>query len=180
MNSTTTQVLWLACAAVLLGVTVWHDAKYQRIPNGAVLAGVVVGLSLSMLPGGVGIGDSLLGMCLGLAFLLPFYAIGAMGAGDVKLVAAIGAFTGASGVLEVVLFTLAAGGLMAIAWAAARGSLRSVLANLHTGLMAAFARVQTRSLPRAGDMPVSAKRIPYAIAIAIGMVAYVLLVKRPA
>lgn len=171
------QGLWLAGLAALLAAAVWHDLRTMRVPNRVVLAGAACGLVLAALPGGIGAGRAALGMGLGLAVFLPLYLLRAMGAGDVKLLAALGAFAGHPGVLGIALYSLAAGGLLALVWAAATGRLRTVLGNVHIGLLTAFARLSAHSLPRAGDVPTSATRIPYAVALALGTAAYVLLAK---
>ncbi|HET8746393.1 MAG TPA: A24 family peptidase [Ramlibacter sp.] len=172
-----TQALWLAAAGAVLGVTVWTDLRSQRIPNVAVAAAALAGMGLSILPGGVGAGSALLGLAVAFVLFLPAWLLGVGGAGDVKLAAALGTFTGFPGVLGFALFTFAAGGLLALLWAARGGALRSMFRNLHVGLLASFARLAAHDVPRRGDMPVSPSRMPYAVAIAIGMAAYVLLVK---
>ena len=94
---------FLLCA--LLALAVWHDVLTRRIPNWLVLSGMLMGLALnSILPSGAGFFSdpsgaigfllALEGAALGLAMLLPLYAFGAMGAGDVKLMAMVGAFLG--------------------------------------------------------------------------------------
>ncbi|HBI68974.1 MAG TPA: hypothetical protein DDZ22_08115, partial [Massilia sp.] len=81
------------------------------------------------------------GLGLGLAFLLPMYALRLIGAGDVKLLAMVGAFVGAGQILSIALIALIAGGVLALLVAAWQGSLRRVLGNawamaLHSGLSA--------------------------------------------
>ena len=129
MNAPLTSLLCLALLAGLLGAALWHDLRTRRIPNRLVLWGTVGGVLLnSMLPagaglfqqpfGGLGLLQSLAGAAAGLALLLPMYLLRALGAGDVKLMAMCGAFLGPLAVLEAVLLTLLAGGVLAIAAAA--------------------------------------------------------------
>lgn len=175
MNPDLTHALWFAAYAVMLVVAVWQDATVRRIPNRVVLFGTVAAMVLSVFPGGTGFGNAVAGLVAGLVVLLPFYLLRVMGAGDVKLLAAVGAFVGFPGVFGVVLVTFLAGGLMSLVWAIRTRSLRAVLMNLRTGLSTGMGRVAGGSLPRDGDFPVSAVRVPYAFAIAAGAVAHGLL-----
>jgi len=160
--------LWLAACLAMLMVCVWQDARNRRIPNRAVASGVIAALVLAGMTGGIGIGNALLGMTAGFFLLLPFYLMGVSGAGDVKLLAATGAFVGFPGVLVVTLVTFIAGGVMSLIWALHAGCARRMLVNLRNGLHIGLAHVMSGHLPRSSDFPVSAVRIPYAIAIAVG------------
>ncbi|MES2129173.1 MAG: prepilin peptidase [Pseudomonadota bacterium] len=152
----------------LLALAVWHDVRTRRIPNRLVLAGTLAALALqALLPHGAGLfGDpagalgllpSLGGWALGLALLLPMYLLGAMGAGDVKLMAMVGAFLGPNGAMASVILTLLAGGVLALVTALFHGVLPTVLANLGTLL-------RTRGAAAA----LSGAKLPYAIAISCG------------
>lgn len=170
--------LWLGALAAMLVVTAWHDAAAQRIPNWAVLSGSVIALGLSVPPGGIGFGSAVAGLATGFAVLLPFYLMRVMGAGDVKLLAAVGAFVGFPGVLSLVLFTFLAGGVISLAWAIRLRRVRSLFMNLRAELYSGMVSLAGGNLLRAGDFPVSAIRVPYAFAIAIGTAAYLLLSNR--
>src|SRR3990167_7222316 len=109
----------------LLLMVARHDIRSHRIPNKLVLIGVVLGVVLngllpegqgfnSAIPGGLGWLAALKGLGVGMAVLLPIYWLRAMGAGDVKLMAMVGAFLGSSDVLGAVLATFIAGGVMAL------------------------------------------------------------------
>ena len=166
--------LFLLCA--LLGLAVWHDVRARRIPNAVVFPGALAALALhALLPaggglfgaqaGGLGIASALGGLGLGLAFLLPLYALRLMGAGDVKLLAMVGAFVGAGQILAIALVTLAVGGLLAIAFAVWQGSLRRLLSNAYRMMvfsgLSAFAGSIAVATPDAAS-----GRLPYALAIA--------------
>lgn len=159
--------LWLAAAAAVLAVAVWHDARSMRIPNGAVLAALAAGLVLALLPHGLGWASAVLGVTVALGGLLPLYALRVMGAGDVKLLAALGAFTGFPGILHLALYTMLAGGLLAIFWSLF----------LRRG---AAGRPSPAGVGCAAQPRIASQRMPYAIAIAIGMAAFAFQALRPA
>lgn len=148
----------------LLGAAVWHDVRARRIPNAIVFPGALAALALHAVTG-TGVGQAIGGLALGLAFLLPMYSLRLMGAGDVKLLAMVGAFVGASQILTVGLVTLAAGGMLALAWAAWQGKLRTLTRNAYqmmivTGMAAASGKVCVAQPAAASG------RLPYAVAIA--------------
>lgn len=158
---------------VLLTVAVFTDIRTRKVPNSVVLCGALAGMVTSLLPGSIGIFQSLGGVGIGLVLLLPLYALRAMGAGDVKLMACAGAFLGIQATLLATLFAFAAGGVLAILYSAHAGILRQMLSNLLTFIFHSIVRLSGRSLPNVGDMPVSGGRMPYSLAIAGGVGVYV-------
>jgi prepilin peptidase CpaA len=171
MRAEWTPLIALAAGAAMLAGAVWSDTRQRRIPNRLVFAGCCAALALSLAPGGIGIGSALGGMAAGFALLLPLHLLRVVGAGDVKLMAAVGAFTGFPAVLTVALITLLAGGALSFAWAVHLRQLRQVLHNVRTGLFLSMADVANRSLPRPDSLPTVEARVPYAVAIAAGAVA---------
>jgi len=79
--------------SAILILAAWIDGKELKVPNWITFPMVLTGLVYSAAVGG-GLSAGLLGMCCGLLCLLPLYAVGGMGAGDVKLMAGIGAWVG--------------------------------------------------------------------------------------
>jgi prepilin peptidase CpaA len=99
----------------LAALVIYHDVRYRRIPNPFVLATLIIGVTLNFVLGGVYSGLSSIGGCV-LAFILMFilHVFGAMGAGDVKLFAAIGSVIGAQLVLPTFVVVVLTGGLLAL------------------------------------------------------------------
>ena len=118
----------MALAAGVLVATV-IDIRTRRIPNEltAAMAGVGVGLAASGWSG-LSLGASLAGFVVGLLLMLPGHALGATGAGDVKLMAAIGALVGPGMVVNAFLFTAVAGGVLAVIVAIRRRRLGATVA----------------------------------------------------
>ena len=171
--------------ALLLAMAVWRDVQSHRIPNRLVLSGLLLGLACNgLLPlvaqpplgqfGTLGWSDSLLGALVGLAALLPMYLLRALGAGDVKLLAMVGAFLGPQAVLGAALGTLVAGGALALAAALHWRVVGVMLGNVKTMLQSGVVQLGAGEAPQLLQPQVSAGQLPYAIAIAAGTVGYVL------
>ena len=183
---------WLP-AMVLSGifaVALWHDVRSRRIPNQLIVLGSIAGFLLHLLlppgsglfsapVGSLGILFSLSGFVLGLLLLLPFYALRTLGAGDVKLMALVGAFIGPYAVLGATLLTMLCGGVLALVVAAWSGQLLQVIVNVQQMLHG----VRLGGMERAGasiDKPaVVTGKLAYAIAIACGTVGQLLLADSP-
>src|SRR5688500_6001419 len=127
------------------------------------MAGIGVGLAATGVSG-VPLWASMLGFMLGFALMMPGHLLGATGAGDVKLMAAIGAIVGPAMVVSAFLFTAIAGGVLAVLVAARRKRLTATLAG--TGRLmsgSVEARETIRSAP-------PASRFAYGPAIAVGSI----------
>lgn len=170
--------LWPSCVllACLLGLALGYDVATRRIPNWLVLAGLIAGIGSSWLSPSAwagqpvadsetGLAKSLLGALAAIAIMLPLYFLRATGAGDAKLMAAIGTFLGPLQLLGAVLLTFVAGGLLSLIAAIGSRSLSRVLGNLRLmGMVVLSGRASGMSLR---DVETTG-RLPYAIAIAIG------------
>jgi prepilin peptidase CpaA len=94
---------------------IYMDVRYRRIPNKLVLATLIAGVVLNSLFGGFhGLASSLEGLALAFGMMFILHAFGTMGAGDVKLFAAIGSIVGISHVLQTLLVVAVMGGVLAI------------------------------------------------------------------
>jgi len=105
--------------AVLL-IAVFKDLKERRVPNLLLVIGGVGALTTSLLMQSIPIQTLLAGGVVGVLVFLPFYAMSAMGAGDIKLMAIVGMYLGVKGVLISALFAALAGGLLALGFAISR------------------------------------------------------------
>ncbi len=141
------------------------DVRTRRVPNvlNALLASVGLALAVTGLSG-LSVGAALAGLGVGLALMLPAFIFGAMGAGDVKLFAAMGTLVGPTHILRAFVFTAIAGGMLAIAVAAMRGRLQQTLAR--TGTLVATGGSNAAAI----KAPSENNRFPYAPAIAVGCV----------
>jgi prepilin peptidase CpaA len=157
-----------ALLTLMLLLAVRHDIRSRRIPNLLVGAGMLAGLACAAAPGGMGLPWALAGMGLGLVCLLPLYALGALGAGDVKLMAAVGGLIGPHGMPLALLWTLLAGGLLTLLVTLYHGTAMQMLRNVRDMLTCALWRLACREMPRLEPAGLSAGKMPYAIAIACG------------
>jgi prepilin peptidase CpaA len=126
-----------SAVAVGIGLTACvTDLRSRRIPNALTFGTAAAALVYGAVMGGwAGLGNALLGWVIGaVVFIVPF-ALGGLGGGDVKLLAALGAWLGPMPAVWVALYTGVAGGIMALAVAIASGYLRKALANVSLLLM---------------------------------------------
>jgi len=144
------------------------DLRSRRIPNVLTFGAAVAGLLFHLVYGGPrGAGIAVLGWLVGCAlFFLPF-ALGGMGAGDLKLVAALGAWLGPADTLWLVLYTGVAGGILALAVALARGYLRQALHNVWV-LLAYWRVAGVRPLTEMTLAGGTGPRLAYGVAIMAG------------
>jgi len=156
----------------VLAAAVATDVRHHRIPNLLLWPTLSFALLLHVIGGGVdGLITATGGLTLGLAMLLPLYAIGAMGGGDVKLLGVVGSFLGPWGVVVAGLATMMAGAVFGITiivwqlvWPVLEGHVAQFLISPKTE-----AHTGSALLPLARRNPIT--KIPYASAIAAGTVA---------
>lgn len=101
---------------IILCLAVTNDIRYGRIPNWLTFPAMCAALTYHLCTAGIsGFGASLAGLIIGGAIFFIFYIVGGMGAGDIKLMAAMGALFGPKEILYIALFTAVAGGIYAAA-----------------------------------------------------------------
>lgn len=163
-------------AGLMLVIAVWRDLLHSRIDNWLTMSGACLALLLHINASGLqGAQDSLLGLCIGLALLLPFYIKGGMAAGDVKLMAAIGACVGVQPIFWIAMYSLLAGSVLALSLLLVKRELGPGL--LHMGQqISAFACtrvwVPATSITSKKNS-ILTQRFPYAAAIATGSFVFV-------
>lgn len=169
-------LIWLSShlhflAPLILAVWMaWGDIRSRRIPNYLTLGTALAGLGFQL--GGLGLaglGQGFLGLLLGLVLMLPFYLKGGMGAGDVKALAALGAWLGPWQTLYLFVFMGISGLPLILFFLWYRGILgvrvRQFLAYL-------FNLFLLRDQPRdskTATPPDRSEGLPYAVAMACGM-----------
>jgi prepilin peptidase CpaA len=126
-------IIQLLLAAMVLTAG-YFDLRYRRIPNWLTLPGFLVGLALnaflSFRPGqGLLLRNAALGLALAMLVYFPLYLLRGMGAGDVKLMAAIGSLVGWRDWLAIFVFSGIIGGVLAVVLMLAKGRMRKTLYN---------------------------------------------------
>lgn len=152
---------------VVLAIFVtYYDVRYRRIPNLFVLATLAGGLLLNFVfHGASGLVASLGGCALAFGLLFALHVLGAMGAGDVKLFAAIGSVIGFKLVLPTFLMIALTGGVLAVVSMVRAGTVRSTLFNvlrLFVGFLPGW------QMPRFSVPSDRRYTIPYGVAITLG------------
>jgi prepilin peptidase CpaA len=166
----------ILCALLLIAAI--SDCRSYKIPNWLTFGGSAFALIYSaMVPFSpqLGLGWSLGGLALGLSLMLPLYMLGMMGAGDVKLMAMVGAFLGMTHTLYAVLFVFAAGGLGALAFALWHQSLPRMLGHIKQTLGAVLMSTMGGLRPQLGLAEgQSIGKLPYAVSIFAGTTAFLI------
>jgi len=163
MSETVAIIVLLIPLAIII---TYYDVRYRRIPNPFVLATLASGLAINSIFGGLAGLYASLGGC-GLAFVLMFllHIFGAMGAGDVKLFAAVGAVTGASFVLPTFLVVILTGGLLGVVSIIRAGA---VITTMQRVLQILVGLLPGWEMPKFAVPPDRRHTIPYGVAITIG------------
>lgn len=156
-------IFLLTILAVLIA---YHDMRYRRIPNAFVLTTVISGVVINAISGGLpGALASLKGCALAFVLMFMLHIFGAMGAGDVKLFAAIGSVIGASLVLPTFLVVILTGGVLAVCSMIRAGAVRITMhrvLQIFAGLMPGW------EMPRFAVPADRRYTIPYGVAIMLG------------
>lgn len=167
---------------VSMTLSVIYDVRYRRIPNKITGPAILSGILFLTLDGGLfGLKNSLFGLAIGFfVFLLPVLA-GMIGAGDLKLVVAIGALTGPGFVMKSIVGTGLSGGVVVLAYVLYKGQLVDTVRNMIGLVVSPMAKhLYLRGFSNAGKVfrYFEEKRsskpqlyIPYSIPIALGVLA---------
>ena len=155
-------------AAVLALLAAFSDIRQRRVPNTLTFGAALVGFAMHVvLTGWSGLAFALAGCAVGLLLFLPVFALGGMGAGDVKLLAAFGAWLGPLGVLWTAFYGVVAGGVMALAVSLARGYTRIAMRNVGR-LLLSWLLGGVRPVEGVTLCSSAGPRLPYAVPLAVG------------
>jgi prepilin peptidase CpaA len=159
-------------AGLVALVAGWTDWRSRRIPNWLTVPGAILGLAANTLAQGwPGMKSSLEGVGLGLLLLLPLVVARALGAGDWKLVGAIGAILGPHDLLLVLAAAVLIAGVMAMALVIYKKRLGQTLRNIGSLLLALLTgHPGERSISL--DNPESLK-VPFGVAVAVAVIVFV-------
>jgi len=152
---------------LFVGLAAGFDLWTRRIPNWLVFLAVTGGILLNAWIGTPRLLDSLKGLGIGIGvFLIPF-ALGWLGAGDVKLVGAVGAVLGAGSLPRVIFYSALSGGVLAVITIIAHGA---NLKPLHETWRNMKLLIMSRGavLPEPISAQGQARTIPYGVAIGCG------------
>jgi len=146
------------------------DLRTRRIPNALTFGGIAVALVFYLATGGISaFGLSLAGFATGLAIFFPIFALGGMGAGDVKLLACLGAWLGPVDALWTAMYAAMAGGGMALVVVLVRGYGRKAFSNIWL-LLCHWRIMGIRPLPELTLERGNGPRLAYAVPIFVGAV----------
>ena len=164
--------IWLVTAVLVVAAVI--DGWKLKVPNWITFPFVISGwIYWTTCYGWEGLGWSLVGTLVGLALLLPAYAIGGMGAGDVKLLAGVGAWICVTNTFYAFCISAIVGGAIAVGMVVLRKNWRHHSSQLGTIISEIMVirdpnQLATIAAERKGSMLL----LPYGIPIAIGTIAY--------
>jgi prepilin peptidase CpaA len=166
------EAVWLV--SLVLAEAAVIDGLKLRVPNWLTAHLVLGGLGYATWAhGGAGFAWALTGAALGLALLLPLYAIGGMGAGDVKLLAGVGAWVGPAATFGAFATSAVVGGVIAVGMVAWSGDYIRHWVQMQTiGHEILSVRSPTKLAVIAAARKPNMMLLPYAIPLSIGSIAY--------
>jgi prepilin peptidase CpaA len=160
----------LIAAITISSVAALTDIRSRRIPNWLTYSAMLLGVGYhTMVNGAQGFFFGAGGLLLGLAFLIVFYLAGGTGAGDVKLMGAVGALLGPTGVFTAFIFTALVGGIYAILLLLLRFRVMGTAVRLSTMFSSLrYGGLNLTAAPAGKDEKITV--LNYGVAIAIGVI----------
>jgi len=164
-----------AVLILLVLVAAIFDFRFRRIPNWLNLSGVVLGFGLNVLffhaHGALAATE---GMLLATAVYLPLYLLRGMGAGDVKLMAAVGALAGPANWFVIFVATALVGGAAAAVYACLKGRFTETCCNV-VFLIKDLVQLRAphRTNPQMDFRNPASLRMPHGVLIALGSIAFI-------
>jgi len=169
------EILISASALCFAGYGGWLDWRTRKIPNWLTVPGLLTGIILSALLRAPGWKSSLEGAGVCLAVLLPFVLLRALGAGDWKLMGALGVFLGFQRAIVVLLGTILIAGIMSLVEVVRQRKVRETFYNMY----AIFVAYSTFHVNNAGTFTLDNPgllKIPFGVAAALSTSMFFLLV----
>jgi prepilin peptidase CpaA len=165
---------------ILVAIAAVFDIRFRRIPNWLVLAGIIVGFAWNVYSSGwSGLGRAAAGLGLGFVLYFPLYLIRARGAGDVKLLAAVGAIAGPVNCLWIFLSTAILGGIIALLLLMVRGRVQKTLFNVAWIIRDLMQfKAPYKSTEEVDVTSAKGLRLPHAAMIAVGTIAFLIAARR--
>jgi len=152
-----------------ISLSIFFDIKERRIPNWITIPGILIGLALNSVFSLAHLLQSFLGLAAGIGIMIVPFALGWLGAGDVKLFGLMGALLGVRWIPRVFFYTGVIGGGLALFTICARGldhgSFRQLWLDVKIAMMS-----HGRVMPKAVHQRVQERKksVPWAVAIGLG------------
>jgi prepilin peptidase CpaA len=147
-----------------------HDLRDRRVPNYLTFGSAAVAIIYALMTAGwSGVGTAIGGWALGVGLFIPFFLLRGMGAGDVKLLAALGAWVGPISLLSLTFYTAVSGGVMALLVVLWRRKLITTFENLWL-LLCHFKVVGLKPMSELSLENKNTMSLPYALPIAAGTI----------
>jgi prepilin peptidase CpaA len=157
-------------AVVVATLACVSDLRTRRIPNALTFGAAIAAVAAHGATAGTeGVMTGASGWLVGVALFFPLFALGGMGAGDVKLLGAIGAWLGPLTVFHVGMYSSMAGGILAVAVALKAGYLRQAFRNLW-GLVCYWKTVGLKPAPGLTLEQDKTPKLAYAVPVLAGLV----------
>lgn len=162
---------WLPLVLLISSVS---DLLYRRIPNILTYSTIIIGMMVYFIFGGAnGLLFSLYGFLLAFTLFIIPYMAGAMGAGDVKLMAAVGAILGWENTLISIVFITLTGGVMSLAFILCNNSFKSTLQGIYTSIVLMIGQKRISAFKHNNNQTIQ-YGIPYGVAISFGTLLFLL------
>lgn len=160
-----TLLFTVTVSLVMLATALYFDLRYQRIPNKLCLLTLLLGITINTTLGNLtGLGQSISGAILALVILLPAFAFRLLGAGDVKIMVAIGALSGPLIISWSIAYAIIFGVFTSVLLAMKTVGLEGVKIALSRYVDTFYTRKYFK--PEQGDM--GSVKVPYAPALMLG------------
>jgi len=152
-------------------LSIFFDIKERKIPNWITIPGIVIGLLLNSFFGLAQLLQSVLGIAVGIGIMIVPFALGWLGAGDVKLFGLVGALLGVRWIPRVFFYTALISGILAMFSICVRGFDRGSFRQLWLDLKIAglsLGRVMPKSIHERADN--KKQSVPWGVAIGLGAI----------